>query len=205
MSVTRWTPSVVNEIVDKSEHGGNAVTQNIAERVAMEAEINLGKSEHKDNKKDEMLSKIENGAGAHVSGTDPPKPRRQNKRIKIVSTPIGGGDMFAGGTEVFQPHASLTRRRRREKTMSTPISGDMWGDTTTVVLAPGEILINVIGPNDEKYAAKMKEETYKILRESGNPQLITIAEPDTQFMGQYLDGFVRRTYKPASISSISEA
>ncbi len=200
MSVTRWTPGVVNEIVD-SEHGG-APAQNVAERVALEAQKNLDKSEHKDSKKDEMLSHFEQGVGAGAIGEGgAPRTRPPRKRVKIVSTPIGGGDMFAGGTEVFQPQTSL-RRRRRVKTMSTPISGDMWGDTTTVVLAPGEILVNIIGPNDDKYAAKMKEETFKLLTESGTPQLLTIAEPDTQFMGQYLDGFVRRSQRTPSISEL---
>jgi len=185
VSVTRWTPGVVDEIVD-SEHGG-VPAQNVAERVAKEAQKNLDRSEHKDTQKDEILSSFANSeVGAPI------RTRPRPKRVKIVSTPIGGGDMFTGGTEVFQPKDTL-RRRRRVKTMSTPISGDMWGDTTTVVLAPGEILVNIIGPNDEKYASKMKEETYKLLKESGTPQLLTIAQPDTQFMGQYLDGFVRRS------------
>ena len=182
MSVTRWTPGVVDEIVD-SEHGGIA-TQNVAERLAREAQKNLDKSEHKDVERDETLCDLKN------NDVDSLRTRPRPKRVKIVSTPIGGGDMFLGGTEVFQPKNSVPRRRRK-KTMSTPISGDMWGDTTTVVLAPGEILVNIIGPNDEKYASKMKEEEFKKVKESGTPQLLAIAEADRQFMGQYLDGFVR--------------
>ena len=194
-------PGVVEEIVD-SEHGGAAA--NVAERVVMEAQKKLDHSEHLDGKKDQVLSQIEMGVGDSISETGGavPSSRTARKRVKIVSTPIGGGDMFAGGSEVFQPVAPL-RRRRRVKTMSTPISGAMWGDTTTVVLAPGEILVNVLGPNNEKFAAKMKQATYKKLSEAGTPFALTAEEEDTQFVGQYLDGFVRRKGRTRSVSNVS--
>jgi hypothetical protein len=199
VKVSLWTPGVAEEIVE-SQHNGTS--ENVAERVASEALKKLDRSEHQEGQKQDLLSKMELGV-APISETGAPIATRRSrtKRVKIVSTPIGGGDMFAGGTEVFQPTAPL--RRRRVKTMSTPISGDMWGDTTTVVLGPGEILINVIGPNDEKYAAKMKEETYKKLSQGGTPFTLAAVEEETQFVGQYLDGFVRRKGRNKSLSNLS--
>jgi hypothetical protein len=185
VKVSLWTPGVVNEIVE-SQHNGSSdhcdLERNISERLAMEAEKNLDWSAKRETKKEEFLSQMKLGTG--------PNGRPRTKRVRIGSTPIGGGDMFAGGTAVFQPKDPL--RKTRAKTTSTTISGDMWGETTTVVLGPGEILINVIGPNDEKFAAKMREETYVKLCQSGTPFTLDMIGEETQFHGQYLDGFVRR-------------
>lgn len=205
VSVTRWVPGIVDEIVDESQRGGGEATgpRNIAEIVAKEAQQKLDKSEHKDAQKDELLSKFEMGAIKEDGVSDAIQERRaRRKRVKIVSTPIGGGDMFAGGTEIFQPTAPI-RRRRRVKTMSTPLSGDMWGDSATVVLGPGELLVNVIGPNNEKFAAKMKQETYNLLTVGGTPITLEKATDETNFTEQYLDGFVRRQGRQRSTSNLS--
>jgi hypothetical protein len=160
----------------------------------MEAQKKLDECVRKETKKEELLSQIEMGAVSN--------DRTTRKRVKILSTPIGGGDMFTGETELFQPTAPL--RKSRVKTMSTPISGDMWDDTTTVVLGPGEMLINIIGPNDEKFPAKMKEETFKHLSDGGTPSTLVAAGESTQFIGQYLDGFVRRRERGSKTKSFSE-
>ncbi len=202
VAVTRWVPDIIDEIIDESQQGSGGSTRNIAEIVAKEAQKNLDKSEHKDAKKDEMLTQFEMGA-INEEGNNAVQVRRERrKRVKIVSTPIGGGDMFSGSTEIFQPTAPL-RRRRRVKTMSTPLSGDMWGDSATVVLGPGEVLVNVIGPNNEKYAAKMKEDTLKLLSSGGAPITLEKSVDNKQFTENYLDGFVRRKGRQRSLSNLS--
>lgn len=175
--------------------------KNISEIVAKEAQEKLDKSEHKDAKKDELLSQLEMGAISEEGGTV--QKRRERKRVKIVSTPIGGGDMFSAGTEVFQPTSSIPRRRRRVKTMSTPLAGDMWGDTATVILGPGEVLVNILGQNNEKYAAKMKQETYDLLAAGGTPIMLEKVVDEKNFTEKYLDGFVRRQGRQRSVSNLS--
>ena len=198
--MTRWVPGIVDELKDESTRGESSA-RNIAEIVAREAQEKLDKSEHKDAKKDELLSQLEMGAISEEGGAVQ-KRRERKKRVKIVSTPIGGGDMFSSGTEIFQPTAAI-RRRRRVKTMSTPLAGDMWGDTATVILGPGEVLVNILGQNNEKYAAKMKQETYDLLTAGGTPIMLEKAVDETHFTEQYLDGFVRREGRQRSVSNLS--
>ena len=195
--VSQWMPGIVDQINDGSVRG------EIGLELTREAQKNLDISEHQ-GKREVMLGNINETFGSTATNT---RPRR--KRVKIVSTPIGGGDMFGHGdgggdlSEIFQPVASLKSRRRMAKTMSTPISGDMWGDTTTVVLGPDEVLVNILGDNDEKFPAKMTKATYKLLT-TGEPMLLTKAQEDTQFTGQFLDGFVRgHGRRTRSISNVS--
>lgn len=193
--VSRWMPGIVDQINEGSVKG------EIGLELTREAQKNLDISEHQ-GKRDSILGRInENGAPATTGA------RTRPKRVKIVSTPAGGGDMFAEGgadlSEIFRPVAPMRNRRRRVKTMSTPISGDMWGDTTTVVLGPDEILVNILGEKNEKFPAKMKKATYKLLT-TGEPILLTTAQENTQFTGQFLDGFVRgHGRRTRSISNVS--
>ena len=102
---------------------------------------------------------------------------------------------------VFKPAAPM--RQRRRKTMSTPLSGDMWKDTASVVLAPGEMLVNVTGNNGIPYPAKMKTVTFANLKAgNGAMTLVEESQPDT-FEGQYLDGFVRRRGRTRQLSNVS--
>jgi Kef-type K+ transport system membrane component KefB len=197
ISVTRWIPGAVAEMVESAHDGKVAGGTPLAEKLFNEAQEKLERSEHKDSKKDEVLSRIDMGV-MPISETSALRTRAPSKRIRIVSTPVGGGGMFNEGTEVFKPAAPL-RQRRRHKTMSTPLSGDMWGENTTVVLTPGEVLVNVIGPNNVKYAAKMKEETLTRLRTGGAPLTLVELQQDSF----NLDGFVRRKGRVRSLSNVA--
>lgn len=195
--VSQWLPGIVGQINEGSVRG------EIGLELTKEAQKNLDISEHQ-GKRESKLGKINETFAATTTSA----PTRR-KRVRIVSTPVGGGDMFVEGGEggdlsgIFQPSAPVRNRRRRVKTMSTPISGDMWGDTTTVILGPDEVLVNILGDNDEKFPAKMTKATYKLLT-TGEPMLLTKAQEDTQFTGQFLDGFVRgHGRRTRSISNIS--
>jgi len=204
ITVTRWMPGIVSEIVE-STHDGATNQSNIAEILATEARKKLDKSEHNNRSTDHvMLDRFEMGAINEGGQSTDTAIRARRKRVKVTSTPVGGGvDMFSGGTEVFQPANPLGQRRRRTRTTSTPLSGDMWGDTTTVVLGPGEMVVNIVGPDNKKYAAKMKEVTYKKLAVSNSPLLLVEERSSGNFEGQYLDGFVRRGNKERSVSMAS--
>lgn len=204
--VSRWIPGVLDEITEASAHGENLT--NVSSKLAEEAQMRLNNSRHKEVTKDLGLSQFQSTrlpSTKEESITEESNlaPTRQ-KRVKVVSTPINGGDMFDPNKELFQPTAPLRRPRRRMRTMSTPISGDMFGDTTTVILGPGEVLVNVTGKDKNKsYVAKMKEDTFKLLSESGVPITLTTVEVNKQFSGQYLDGFVRREGRKRSVSNLS--
>ena len=202
ISISQWMPGVVDQVTESSTHE-SAAPDNLAERLAREAQKSLDKSEHRATEKDKMLSSMTSGiTPISENGASAPQ-RTRKKRVRIVSTPAGGGDMFGGEEAIFQPKGAVRGRNRRSKTMSTPLSGDMWGEENTVVLSPGEVLVHVIGPNDKKYSAKMKEGTLKLISEAESPILLSGGEEDREFVGQYLDGFVRRTGRRKSISSKS--
>ena len=204
-------PGVVNEIVDSENCGGMA--QNVAEKVVREAQQKLDHSERFDSNVDKVFTELEMGVAGSV-GTDddiflddaniPPSSilRARKKRSKIVSAPIGRSDLlFAGATNIFHPAAPIRPRRRRQKTMSTPISGEIWGDNTTIVLAPGEMLVYVLGPNDQKIATKMNRVTYAKLCDAGIPFSLVTAEDDKQYVGDFLDGFVRKKGRKTNSST----
>ena len=214
VTVNRWVPGVVSALVESTHQdpdGGvtHSDHNNIAEAVANEARKKLDKSEHQaqapshDTLKTtnlELGTVMEGGEGSYSKNN----AMTRSKRVKVTSTPMGGGvDIFSGGTEVFQPVNPLGHnRRRRMRAMSTPISGDLFGDTTPVILGPGEILVNVTGPDSQKYAAKMKEELYKKMSTSSIP-LTLVEEKKENFGIQYLDGFVRRPNNQRSLSIAS--
>lgn len=204
MKVSRWLPGIMDEITEHSAHGVKTV--NIAERLALEAKVTLDKNEQLASKKDELLTRMESGRMESVEQTDTLSALpTSSKRVRIKNLSNPSGEMFgiAAGTEgIFQPTAPISRRRRT-RALSTPIAGNMWGDNTTVVLGPGEILVDIIGPDGKKHPAKMKQETFKQVSGGGNPVMLTVEEADKQFVGKYLDGFVRKQGRTRSVSSKS--
>ncbi len=205
MRVNRWMPGIMDEITEHSTHGVETV--NIAERLALEAKVTLDKHEQRATKKDEILSRLEAGRTGmeSIEQTDTLSALPSSgKRVRIKNLSNPSGEMFgaAEGTEgIFQPTAPI--RRRRTRALSTPISGNMFGEVT-VVLGPGEILVDVIGPDGKKHPAKMKQETFKqVSVDDGNPVMLIVEEADKQFVGKYLDGFVRKQGRIRSVSSKS--
>merc|ERR1712038_1673981 len=192
IKVTRWFPGVLDNFVGE-DNSSSATQTPITKQLLDEAQQKLDKSEHLDSRKDEIM-KGPTGMGAinenegsangvaaesSIGGTRPGK----KIRFKTVSTPVGGGDFFTPPVDgpLFQPAAPV-RPRRRVRTMSTPMSGDMFNETSTVVVAAGEVVVTVTGPKGEKYMSKMKSSTFE---------------------GQYLEGFVRRKGRSRSVSNLS--
>lgn len=114
------------------------------------------------------------------------------KSVAFASTPTDA---------VFTPSAPL--RSRRRKTMSTPLSGDMWKDTASVVLAPGEMVVNISGNNGVQYPAKMKSTTFANVKASNGATTLVEESQSETFEGQYLDGFVRRRGRTRQLSNMS--
>ena len=171
-----------------------------------EASTRLDQSAHKAEKTDQvMLSVPEVRAVA-------PKPKR---RVRIVSTPAGGGDMFAelgaplsasaSAVPVFQPLAPIggASRRRRQRTLSSPVTGDIFGDTTPVVLGPGEVLANIVTSAGKKHPVKMDEKLFKKVCGSQTPLVLVEEKKETNFAGEYLDGFIRHSGRSRALSNLS--
>merc|ERR1712038_1345861 len=184
IKVTRWFPGVLDNFVGE-DNSSSATQTPITKQLLDEAQQKLDKSEHLGSRKDEIM-KGPTGMGAinenegsangvaaesSIGGTRPGK----KIRFKTVSTPVGGGDFFTPPVDgpLFQPAAPV-RPRRRVRTMSTPMSGDMFNETSTV---------DKLG--------------------SGNPLTLVELEQSTTFEGQYLEGFVRRKGRSRSVSNLS--
>ena len=105
---------------------------------------------------------------------------------------------------VFQPTGALRARSRRQRTLSTPLSGDMFGDTAAVMLAPGEVLLNVVDDTGKKYPIKVKEDVSNQIKTSTKPMTLVEMRRETDFVGEYLDGFVRSKGRERSLSNLSK-
>jgi len=201
ISVSRWTPGFVDDLVE-SDNGEVDDTQALTRKLAREASKRLDKSAHKAEKTDQvMLSVPEVGVVAPI----------RKRRVRIVSTPVGGGDMFAepgalpaSATSVpaFQPLAPVggASRRRRHRTLSSPVTGDMFGDTTPVVLGPGEVLANIVTSAGKKHPVKMDEKLLKKVCGSQTPLVLMEEKKETSFVGNYLDGFIRKDGRSRALS-----
>lgn len=116
-------------------------------------------------------------------------------------------DMFgevAPQSTVFKPSTAVQRRNRRQRTLSTPLSGDMFGDTAAVMLAPGEVLLNVVDDTGKKFPIKVKDEVAKKIKTSTKPLSLVEMKKETEFVGEYLDGFVRSKGRERSLSNLSK-
>ena len=203
ISVSRWQPGVIDDM----QHGCEAVqsANAVSEKLVEEARKKLSQSVMKAEEKDKFLTSMEKRNEDQAG-----RPRR---RVRIVSTPAGGHrDMFAEPghpTPIletvpmptsFQPSESILPRRRRMRALSTPLSGDMFGDTSPVVLAPGEVLVHVIDNNGTKYPVKMDSAVLDKIRNATTPLSLMEVQSENSLTGVFLDGFVRRPGKLRSNS-----
>lgn len=200
-------------VEDLNCHGGDieAVSGKLVEEARKKLETRANMAEMKDDlrmhstleaKSD--MSQINEYTGDSGIGSLARPPRR---RVRIVSTPAGKGhDMFGEvppAAPVFQPSAPVRARGRRQRTVSTPISGDMFGDTAAVVLAPGEVLLNIVEAHGNKIPIKVHQDLYKKMKESNIPLSLSEVTKETNFVGTYLDGFVRKEGRSRTLSSLS--
>lgn len=210
ISVTRWFPGLIDDISKHektfdSTHVANALVEEARKKLETSAQM----AETKDNlrmasQKDVMASIGEDDSLKNLPKPSVPPPRR---RVRITSTPAGGGDMFGEVTPqaLFRPGASIRGvgpRRGRQRTVSTPLSGDMFGDTAAVVLAPGEVLLNVVDSNGKKMPIKVMDEVYKKIKASTVPLTLTELKRETAFAGEYLDGFIRKQGRSRTLSNL---
>lgn len=210
ISVSRWMPGFVEDL---NCHGGDieAVSGKLVEEARRKLETRANMAEMKDDLRMHSalpakadMSQINEYTGDSGIGSLARPPRR---RVRIVSTPAGKGqDMFGAlppAAPVFQPSAPVRARGRRQRTVSTPISGDMFGDTAAVVLAPGEVLLNIVEANGNKIPIKVHQDLYKKMKESNIPLSLSEVTKETNFVGNYLDGFVRKEGRSRTLSSLS--
>jgi hypothetical protein len=203
ISVSRWQPGVIDDMQHGSELGqsANAVSEKLVEEARKKLDQSVMKAEEKDNFIASMDKRNEDQKS---------RPRR---RVRIVSTPAGGHkNMFAEPghptpiTEsvpmptAFQPSESIVPRRRRMRALSTPLSGDMFGDTSPIVLAPGEVLVHVVDNDGGKYPVKMDSAVLDKIRNSTTPLSLTELQTENSLTGVFLDGYVRRPGRARSNS-----
>ncbi len=194
-------PGVVDNL------GEDANAEELAGKLVSEARGTLDKSAHVAENTDKVMM-------AEVPQPKPvaPRPRR---RIRIVSTPAGGGDIFAEPTSplagpsettsVFQPSAPVGgQRRRRNRTLSTPISGEMFGDTAPVVIAPGQVLVNIMDSTGKKYPVKVPKATMDKISSSTAPLVLVEERKDANIVGSFLDGFIRKEGRQRAASNLSD-
>jgi hypothetical protein len=199
ISVSRWQPGVIDDM--QQGQSGNAVSEKLVEEARKKLNQSVLKAEEKDN----FISSMD-----HKSEGQTSRPRR---RVRIVSTPAGGHrNMFAEPGQpapvtetvplqtAFQPSESIVPRRRRMRALSTPLSGDMFGDTSPVVLAPGEVLVHVVDNDGAKYPVKIDAQVLDKIRNATTPLSLTDLQSENSLTGVYLDGFVRRPGKSRSNS-----
>ena len=196
-------------VEDFSEHVVGDI-EKVSDKLVTAAREKLETNAHLAEKKDEL--RLSNNLGSLTEDQDVPaalpKRRPPRRRVRIVSTPAGGAmDMFGEvppKSTVFQPNAAVRTRSRRQRTLSTPLSGDMFGDTAAVMLAPGEVLLNIIDKDGKKYPIKVKEEVNKKIKDSTKPLTLVEMKRETEFTGQYLDGFIRSKGRERSLSNVSK-
>lgn len=205
IAVSRWMPGLVDNL---SSHHGNdieAVSNQLVEAARQKLQTNAEIAQGKDDLRmsSRNLGAIDEDAGATSKA---PSERRRPTRVRIVSTPAGSAiDMFGAAptnSTVFQPKTTL-RGNSRSKTLSTPLNGDMFGDSTSSLLAPGEILLNVVDTSGKKYSIKVMGEVYEKIKGSKAPLMLTDAKDDSENVGTYLDGFVRMKSRDRSLSNVS--
>jgi len=216
--VSRWNPGFVEDL---SQHEGDveSVSANLVEAARRKLENSVVLSATKDDLRMNTLPSMApmspfSGGMAPISeaegGTPAKSPiRPPRRRVRIVSTPAGKRqDMFgevAPEGSGFQPSASVRARARRQKTLSTPLTGNMFGDTAAaVVLAPGEVLLNVTDAEGKKMRVRVDEELYKKMKESTVPLTLQEAKKETIFAGEFLDGFVRKEGRSRTLSNLSD-
>eukprot|EP00558_Chaetoceros_sp_UNC1202_P006423 CAMPEP_0197244998 /NCGR_PEP_ID=MMETSP1429-20130617/9929_1 /TAXON_ID=49237 /ORGANISM="Chaetoceros sp., Strain UNC1202" /LENGTH=745 /DNA_ID=CAMNT_0042705431 /DNA_START=63 /DNA_END=2300 /DNA_ORIENTATION=+ len=202
IAVSRWTPGVLEGL------GENDDVEALSGKLVEEARNRLDKSSHKSDRSDNMLTSV----GENNTSLGAPSRRAPRRRIRIVSTPSGAGkDMFgaltpAASQPFFKPELPVAPSflKRRNRTMSTPLSGDMFGaGSSPVVLAAGEVLVNIVEQDGKKMPVKLKQETFNKIRLGGNPLTLIESKKVTTFEGQYLDGFVRGSLTAARARSNS--
>ncbi len=197
-------------VEDFSDHVSGDI-EKVSDKLVLAARQKLETNAHLAEKKDELRLSTNNLAALTEDQDLPtplPKKRPPRRRVRIVSTPIGGAmDMFGevpAKSTVFQPNAAMRTRSRRQRTLSTPLSGDMFGDTAAVMLAPGEVLLNIVDKDGKKYPIKVKEEVNKKIKDSTKPLTLVEMKRETEFTGQYLDGFIRSKGRERSLSNVSK-
>jgi len=210
ISVSRWMPGLIDDL-NHHENDIEEFSDKLVEEARKKLEKRANMAEMKDDlrmypattlqPKDTIPSISENGENENVPARRPPR-----RRVRIVSTPVGHGNEMFGEVVptpgVFQPSAPL-RPRRRQRTISTPLSGSMFGDQAAVVLGPGEILVHVVEPDGNKIPFKIQDALLKKMKETNIPLSLIEAAKETSFEGNYLDGFVRKDGKSRTLSSLS--
>ncbi len=203
-------PGVLEDIQSSIHHSGDveAVGDKLVQAARQKLDINAGIAEKKDELKKSAhdLQVVAEDSSENLVSLRPRPPR--SRRVRIVSTPAGGAmDMFgevAPQSTVFKPSTAVQRRNRRQRTLSTPLSGDMFGDTAAVMLAPGEVLLNVVDDTGKKFPIKVKDEVAKKIKTSTKPLSLVEMKKETEFVGEYLDGFVRSKGRERSLSNLSK-
>jgi len=199
VTVSEWTPKVLDDIVEGSIH-----KTNIMDSIITESQDNLNRHEDKDKVKDKLITLgktmpptiSENGAVNNTS---------RRFRAKTTSTPVGvegNNSMFQKPQEMFQPRGSL--RRLRSRTKSTPLSGDMWKDAAAVIVSQDEVVVTVTAPKGEMFKSKMKTGTLNVMRNANGPVTLVQVSTASTFEGQYLDGFVRRKGRSRTLSNLAD-
>jgi len=205
ITVTRWLPGIVHDLACGDENSVTMKNKNISDCLVNEASNMLHSHEDKAKRKDTLLTG--NSISNTVSEDRVPSLRTVSftKRTKILSTPYGKTDMFEEmkGEEgdVFQPLAPV-RRNRRSKTMSTPLSADMWKENAAVILGQGEVLVKVIGPGGQNLSAKLQTSTLKSMQASNAPLVLAVSK-SKMFGSEQLDGFIRRSGRTRTLSNLS--
>mmetsp|Transcript_21501 Transcript_21501/g.30113 ORF Transcript_21501/g.30113 Transcript_21501/m.30113 type:complete len:857 (-) Transcript_21501:163-2733(-) len=213
VSVGRWLPGVVEDIImDENEEYGetsslipeseskqkNKDNINITQKIMNEVQNKFKSSELESKGKGGKQTKfdmttIDESSSVGASNATAKMGNMRRRRVRTASTPLSGGDMFAQPSgQAFQPTSPRTNRRRM-KTMSVPMGGQLFDDgkgtgagntlaARPLFLGPEEVLVEVITkpvPKDnanaqgdkipvvtkeEKFITKMRTSTLHKLR-----------------------------------------
>lgn len=202
VTVNQWKPSILDEIAegkDPSIHGTS-----VTNTLITEAQKSLDRHQERDKQKDTIAALPPTISEAAVSNNGNTFQGRKYKMAKTTSTPVGAksNDMFQQPQAIFQPQNSV--RRRRVRTKSSPLSGEMWNDPASVVVNHEEVVVTVTGPKGEKFLSKMKTVTLDSMRKASGPLTLVELKTSSTFEGEYLDGFVRRKGRTRNLSGLAD-
>lgn len=219
ISVSRWTPGFFENLQEGGSIDDNKVNkESLSRSLVKEARGRMERSASKAEQADKAMS---------PGGSPVRRPSTSMSRQRIMSTPVSspansGGDMFEDnfeairendGTTKFRPSAPVgNRRRHRVRTLTNPVSvtgGDpMFGDdqASAVLVAPGEVLVDMMSSSGKTRPAKISEELYDKIFVSSTDSALMLTEDkeETNFVGSFLEGFIRNSRRNRAISNVSD-
>lgn len=139
------------------------------------------------------------GAGAGDDNNEKPVMRRRTRRVRTMSTPVVGGDMFAGRTSSFNAHSAKIASSIRVPDLP---SFDALTSTSSSKGLSAQLKVS-----GETFQIHISPTTLAKVRKGQslnlNPRSIRSrgAEPDMEFQ---LDGYVRKPFMPANLPTVAE-